>query len=240
MIKKITFLWEENKENFVSAIVGIVGLIAIIINTNNKGWTEENLLDAIKDIAGLAVAIIIVFVAVAARNKLNNPYEIGKLAVKEFESKYKEEVELRYNSKAKSQKKEEVEENESNEDGNKYLFIKKTPAARKFPGKVTFIPVNELKDGILDIRVSASTLANKGKEGTKEEIVEMREKVRIYVMKIIENHKLLVEKDYIIEEKYNNNSGITIDFEEGNIKGKKYKKIIFDCLEAAYLTIKQS
>jgi len=197
------------------------------------------MLDAVKDIAGLAVAIIIVFVAVASRNKLNNPSEIGKLAVKEFALEYNKEIELRYNSKDKTKKDEANEDEDSNEEGNKYLFIIKNKNVKPFSGKVTFIPVNDLKNGILDIRVSKTTLKNKDKEGEKEEIDKLKLEVRNSVLKKIKECNLVEQKDFIIKDKYNNNSAITIDFDEENINGKKYKKIILNCIKEAYKTIKE-
>jgi hypothetical protein len=60
-MKKINY--NDDLEKILTAVFGVIGIAAIIINLNNKGFTSENIWDAIKDIAGLIVVIAVFLVA---------------------------------------------------------------------------------------------------------------------------------------------------------------------------------
>jgi hypothetical protein len=55
--------YNDDLEKILTAVFGIVGIIAIFINLHIKGYIAENWFDAIKDIAGLIVAIAVFLVA---------------------------------------------------------------------------------------------------------------------------------------------------------------------------------
>jgi len=55
--------YDDDLEKVLTAVFGIVGIIAIFINLHIKGYIAENWFDAIKDIAGLIVAIAVFLVA---------------------------------------------------------------------------------------------------------------------------------------------------------------------------------
>lgn len=55
--------YDDNLEKYLTAIFGAIGTIAIIINLFLKGLTIENLLDGLKDIAGLVVVIAVFLIA---------------------------------------------------------------------------------------------------------------------------------------------------------------------------------
>lgn len=55
--------YDDNLEKILTAVFGALGTIAIIVNLFIKGWTTENLLDGLKDIAGLIVVIAVFLIA---------------------------------------------------------------------------------------------------------------------------------------------------------------------------------
>jgi len=61
MSKRLNY--NDDLEKILTAVFGIVGIVAIFINLHIKGYIAENWFDAIKDIAGLIVAIAVFLVA---------------------------------------------------------------------------------------------------------------------------------------------------------------------------------
>lgn len=60
--------YDDYLEKIMTALFGAIGTIAIIINLHLKGYNTENMLDSIKDLAGLVVVIAVFLVA----NKIFN------------------------------------------------------------------------------------------------------------------------------------------------------------------------
>jgi len=63
--------YDENLEKILTAVFGVIGSLAIIINLFIKGWTNENILDGLVDFAGLIVTIIVFLVAFRTMTRLN-------------------------------------------------------------------------------------------------------------------------------------------------------------------------
>ena len=61
MSKKLNY--NDDLEKRLTAVFGVVGILAIFFNLHIKGYNAENWLDAIKDIASLIVAIAVFLVA---------------------------------------------------------------------------------------------------------------------------------------------------------------------------------
>lgn len=55
--------YDDKLEKILTAIFGVIGTVAVIINLFVKGVDTEHLLDALKDIAGLVVAISVFLIA---------------------------------------------------------------------------------------------------------------------------------------------------------------------------------
>lgn len=68
--------YDDQLEKVLTAIFGVIGTLAIIINLHLKGYESENILDAIKDLAGLIVAIAVFLIANKLfRKGLNQDFE---------------------------------------------------------------------------------------------------------------------------------------------------------------------
>ena len=63
--------YSEDLEKVLTAIFGAVGLVAIVIKLFITGWTYENILDSLVDLAGLVVTIIVFLVAFKAMRRLD-------------------------------------------------------------------------------------------------------------------------------------------------------------------------
>jgi hypothetical protein len=70
--------YDDHLEKILSAIFGIIGILAIILNLGIKGVTSENTLDAVKDIAGLVVTIMVFLLASKMFRKMNFQDFAGK------------------------------------------------------------------------------------------------------------------------------------------------------------------
>lgn len=222
----------DKKEQRISLLFSIIGTLAILINLFIKGFTTENMLDALKDLVGLAVTIAVFIVANRISSQTNSFLEAGKkglikLLMNNNTKKYLDGI------KANSEKSEIEEENDKR---NKYLFIKRINP--KLKSKVTFIPVNDLEDGILDIRVSKGTLFNLGFDDPESEVEPCKKKVAEGVLDILNQKGLKQPDDFeIVERPKSNNSAIVIDFNEQKLGFRKFRKIVYDCSEKALLII---
>jgi hypothetical protein len=58
-----TIKYDDNLEKVLTAVFGLIGMVAIFINLHLKGYGTENWLDAIKDISGLVVVIAVFLIA---------------------------------------------------------------------------------------------------------------------------------------------------------------------------------
>ena len=61
MSKRLNY--NDDLEKILTAVFGVIGIVAIFVNLHIKGYSAENWFDAIKDIAGLIVAIAVFLVA---------------------------------------------------------------------------------------------------------------------------------------------------------------------------------
>lgn len=216
----------DNKEKSLSALFAAVATLVILINLSLKGYTAENALDALKDLLGLFVTIAVFLLAYKISNQTDSYLEAGKRALMKLYANYKPVLD---GIKANSEKGESDEENDKR---NKYLFIKKIN--QNLRSKVTFIPVNDLEDGILDVRVSKGTLVNKKFEGTSDEISQLKKAVASGVMEVLAQRGFSQPDDFeLVENPKSQNSAIVIDFDEQKLKYKKFEKIIYACAEKA-------
>ncbi|HOH97462.1 MAG TPA: hypothetical protein PL188_04035 [Candidatus Cloacimonadota bacterium] len=55
--------YDDDLEKIVTSVLGAIGTVAIIVNLLLKGITPENTLDAVKDIAGLIITVIVFMIA---------------------------------------------------------------------------------------------------------------------------------------------------------------------------------
>jgi len=70
-----------NKEDILALIAAIIAVAAILINVNIKGVTPENIFDALKDLSGLIINIIVLLIAL----KIYKKQDYGK-----FKEKFEE------------------------------------------------------------------------------------------------------------------------------------------------------
>ena len=74
--------YDDDLEKYLTAIFGIIGTLAIIANLFIKGWTSENILDGLKDLAGLLVTIVVFVIAMKTMRRLS--YSNFKKAFEEY------------------------------------------------------------------------------------------------------------------------------------------------------------
>lgn len=74
--------YNDNLEKYLTAIFGTIGSLAIIINLFIKGWSNENILDGLVDLAGLLATIVVFLIAMKTVSRLN--YSNFKKAFEEY------------------------------------------------------------------------------------------------------------------------------------------------------------
>ena len=74
--------YDDNLEKYLTAIFGTIGSLAIIINLFIKGWSSENIMDGLVDLAGLLATIVVFLIAMKTVSRLN--YSNFKKAFEEY------------------------------------------------------------------------------------------------------------------------------------------------------------
>ena len=74
--------YDDNLEKYLTAIFGTIGSLAIVINLFIKGWSSENIMDGLVDLAGLLVTVVVFLIAMKAVSRLN--YSNFKKAFEEY------------------------------------------------------------------------------------------------------------------------------------------------------------
>jgi hypothetical protein len=211
----------------LSIALGIMSVFAIIGLLINNNFDTNELLGSIVNFTQVAIPVLVLIGIKFFSDRSYSFLDAGKSALIKLQGKYKNDID---GPKANSQKTDNTEESDKR---NKYLFLKIKNI--KLKTKVTFIPMNDLEDGIIDIRVSKGTLVNKNMEGTDAEIADLQSKVSNAIKDLV-TKKIKPEHYEIVAEK-KSNSAIIIDFAERELGTKKFEKIVFECGETAFKII---
>ncbi len=234
--------YDDNLEKYVTAIFGIVGILAIVAAMPVKGLTAESALDAIKDFAGLAVTITVFLIAARISRNSKDPLEVAETALRKLAQKYGERL-----TGPQYDKDDYTPDSETPTSRMRYLFWKRI--AGKYTRKVALIPLEPLGTGrgVLDIRVAKATLKNLGLKDDPDSLLEMQKRVREAVRRVLDerykgaftqlhppepgSHNQAVEPEK--PKAALGNSAIVVDFEEETMGAKKYALAIQECGSAA-------
>jgi hypothetical protein len=240
---------KDDKEKLAGFVLGSVGCIAILIALGMKGVTGQNILDAIKDIAGLGTILFVAVIAVRARKSNVTLKDIGESLLEEVQRRNESILTgPEYSNLAFTSDSDKAPR-------MKYLFFKRTKEST-WKKKVAFIPLDFLADGILDIRVSKATLVNLGIASASEDVISnCQTKVQNAVKQVLQGlppdqYKVMQaseeaagDEDEEAEPKPSaksapklSNSAITITFRK-DINHKTFAKTVFSCTDAALKTI---
>jgi hypothetical protein len=213
----------------LSIALGVVSVLAIIGLLVKNNFATNELLGSIVNFTQVAIPVLVLIAMRIFNNRSYTYLDAGKNALVKLQHKYPDILD---GPKANSQK---SEDNEDLEKRNKYLFIKNKKD--KFKNKITFIPMNELEDGILEIRVSKATLVNLNMLGTNEEIEAFQEKVSNAVIECLNTNKVNSKLYIIIPRENKSNSAIKIDFVQQDLGRRKFERIVTGCGDAALKVI---
>jgi len=177
----------SKKEEIIVYTIGVIGILAILFLNLKSGFSMDSLFAILKDLAPLLITIMIFYML---NGFLLRSSDFEKAAIKVIDKIRQRHEDILADKTQKY----------DTETAKEYLFFKKRTTA--------FIPIQVLKDGILEICVTFGTLDNFEKISPKDaaEKIEMR----------ITNKKNIV-KDRVIE---------SLQF-----VGAKFK--VLDCKDAA-------
>lgn len=220
--------YNEDLEKILTAIFGLLGIVVILWSLDIKGYGKENWLDAVKDIVGLVVVLIVFIATIKLGNRTKTYMDSAREVLVTLQKKHDDFLMgPRYNRENYDPEKGQ---------GMEYLFV--TNADKKSTLRAKLIPIQPLEEGILNICISASTLADalhygRGKV-TEQDIQQMKKEVRDAVIKVLEE-KYNGDFELIPDSK---DSAIIIDFDETKMGKKRYSKAVAECAEMAVLTLK--
>lgn len=220
MFKNIKY--NENLEKVLTAILGFIGIVAIFINLDLKGYTTENWLDAIKDMAGLAVVLAVFIASIRISNMSKKYSDVARTKLVKLQIKHPDFLMgPQYNR-----------ENYDPEQGKgmEYLFVTNKDVKSKKRAK--FIPIQPLDEGVLAIYVQKGTLVYglnyKSEDATLEEIKKIQDLVKIEIMTKIENK---YKGFYELLDDSKKDTAVIIDFKEKELGKHKYATTIEECTE---------
>lgn len=183
----------KDPEKLASVIVGVIGCAAIVGALTLKGYTVENTLDALKDIAGLgAIFVTIGFVvkSVGPRTRA----EAAESALRKLQTQFSKNL-TGPTCSARGQKKKAAvtdrDNTEEDDDTLRYLFFNDENGKNK----VKLIPLKPLEDGEIEIAVSGTTLLALHFKHEMERLKRCQEAVAKAVTAELE--RILREKDSV-------------------------------------------
>jgi len=220
------------KEERIVYIIGVIGTLAIFILNLKSGFSADAFLAILKDLSPLAISIMIFYLV----NGLFHSTDFEKAANKAIEVVLQKYSEIFDKEIVKIRQKHAVanpdEDVDKTKKGNaeECLFFAKP--------KTSFIPLKELREGKLEIRVTYGTLANFEKMSPKEtEEEKNRKKIekRILVKKkTIETLQSKGAMFSVVIDNKNPNSAVEIQFG----KQSNYQRIVVDVIEAVINLLK--
>lgn len=203
----------------------VVVSIAVLAGLVFKGISGETVTDAVKDIGGAVIPILAAFVAARLVTSQMDPSErikrAGESGLGFIRQRYSE-----YLSGPKANR--ESYDPENPRKAGRYLFFQRGTQGRK----AQFIPVEPLKEGIVEIRVPKTTLLILGAERESLEGIQQNilKKVQAAVTDSLERNW---RGDYEILEHKHPDIAVLIDFNEGNLGPRKFRQAVIDCAESA-------
>ena len=219
---------DNKKEQFIAVIFSVVGSLAILVNLAIKGFTTENILDAVKDLVGLLVTVAVFLIAYSLSNKSKSYMDVARNALKRIQQKMPNFLMgPRYNR-----------ENYDPEKGQgiEYLFI--TNKNTKYKQRAKFIPIQPFEEGVLTFYVQKATLVYglnyKSEDATEEEIKKIQRAIYDKIFELIQNR---YKGMYEVLPNSKRDTAIIIDFDENKMGKKKYAKAITECTEAVIMKL---
>jgi hypothetical protein len=221
--------YNENLERVLTAIFGLIGMIAIFINLHLKGYGTQDWLDAIKDLAGLVVVLAVFIATIKFTSRKKTYAEIGREQLVILQKAHKDILMgPKYNRDNYDPEKGQ---------GIEYLFVTNNDEKSKLRAK--FIPIQPLEGGVLVIYIQPGTLAyalNQGKGKVQESDIK---KIQEMICKTIKD---------IVKTNYNDfaeildnpkDAAIMVDFKEQEMGKRLFARAIAECAEAATIKLKE-
>ena len=224
--------YNDDLEKVLTAIFGLVGMIAIFLNLHLKGYGEENWLDAIKDIAGLIVVLAVFVASIRISSRSGTFTDVARIKLDNLQKANPNFLSgPRYNRDGYDPEKGQ---------GLEYLFFRHHDLKSKL--KVKLIPIQPLEEGVLVMYIQKGTLVYglnyKSEEATPEEIKKIQAKIETAVLSFIQNK--LNKNFYDILPNSKDDTAIIIDFDENRMGKRKFAATVNGCLVCALKVLKDN
>jgi len=224
--------YNDDLEKVLTAIFGLVGMVAIFLNLHLKGYGEENWLDAIKDIAGLIVVIAVFIASIRISSRSGTFTDVARSKLEDLQKINSDFlIGPRYNRDGYDPEKGQ---------GLEYLFITNNDLKSKLRAK--FIPIQPLQEGVLVMYIQKGTLVYglnyKSDEATPDEIKIIQDKIKTAVLSFIQSKMNKNFYDILPETK--EDTAIIIDFDENKMGKRKFATAINGCVACALKILQEN
>ncbi|MFH1529508.1 MAG: hypothetical protein ABIK09_02110 [Pseudomonadota bacterium] len=202
----------------VAAVVTIAVLVGLVI----KGFSGETVVDAIKDIGSVAVPILAAVLAARLVIREMDPEQrfvrTGEDGLRAIQKKHPTIL---------SGPKPNTENYDSDNPGNagRYLFFQKNHKGHRSQ----LVPVLPFAMGVVEVRVSKRTLQLLGLP--MDDLETISKQVREAVLSSVKS--TMADDAFEVLESKNPNIAVAIDFDEGRIGPRGFRKSVLLCVDSA-------
>ena len=214
--------------------------IAVIAGLFFKGVDGATLSDAVKDVGAALVPILTAYLAyrlvIREMPASERFLRAGEDALREVQRKFPSWLDgPRYNSAKKME-----DDSDNTGKAGRYLFIRKQPDKVK----AQFVPLAPLSEGRLEIHVKNQPLVllNMAGPGEKGRQAEARETLKRVIHEAVEavlkkpRWSGTYEEDSDVED----DVAILVDFDEAKLGPRKFRKVVVECLDAAWKAVERT
>jgi len=212
--------------------VALIVSIAVVLGMVFKGVSGESVSDAVKDLGAALIPILSAVLAARLVTREMDPAErflqMGEEALRGVQRQHPDLL-----SGPKANRENYDPENPGK--AGRYLFFQKGAQGKK--GQ--FVPIPQLKEGIVEIRVPKTTLLLLGwqREGLEQVQLDVLATVRRAVEDVIKER--WTGACEVLEHKHAD-IAIVVDFDEAKLGPRKFSRAVTDCVEAAFVALRQA
>ena len=219
---------KESIQTWKAWSTAAVVVIAVLVGLSFKGVSGATVSDAVKDIGKTLLPILSAFVAarvvIASTDPAGRHERAGEESLQAVQKKHSGHL-----SGPKASRENYDPENPGK--AGRYLFFQRDAKG----SKAQFIPVLPLREGVIEIRVSKTTLITLGAKRDAPDLDQQKLDMQKRVSEAVEAaiNRSWKGKCEILEQKKHGDIAILVDFDESNLRLREFKRAVTECAEAA-------
>jgi hypothetical protein len=203
------------KEEILVYTIGAIGTLAILVFNLKTGFSADSLWVILKDLAPLFVSLMIFYMLNGLFFRSSDFKKVANRVTEKIRNRYEN---IFAEDTVKSEK----------ENAEECLFFAKP--------QTSFIPLQELRQGILEVRISYGTLANFetiSPKDTAENEIRIANKKSLVKSKTIETLQIVGAKFMVLDSK---DTAVKIQF----LQQSNYERILENAINDIIISLKDS